>query len=410
MLQAGIELVGVPAPTGTAEALELLCAALDAVGLRGLPRRAGRRLALPRAARRARGRRARRARPLLHELATRDFVGLEREVARLGLPETLLELPQRRGGPEVLDAAGQAGAGLRAVLRPARPGVAERIIFDLGLARPLGYYTGAVFEVYDAALGAPLGGGGRYDDLIAPLRPRPAGGRLGAERGAAAPRAGGRAPRGAGMSGLNDLTLAVPRGALFGDTLDLLDRLGVDTAEVRANDRRLLFAESGIVTMRPSDVPTYVEAGAADIGITGKDVLAEQSERAVYELLDLEYGACVMVLATDGGRGPGRGGAAAARRDAGRDEVPEDRRAPLRAHGPPGGDRGGQGIGGAGAAHRPRRGDRRPDRDGHDAARERARRARGDPGLDGAADRQPGRPQAQGGRARRRRRADQGGR
>ena len=44
--------------------------------------------------------------------------------------------------------------------------MAARVIFDLGLARPLGYYTGAIFEVYDAALGAPLGGGGRYDDLL----------------------------------------------------------------------------------------------------------------------------------------------------------------------------------------------------------------------------------------------------
>jgi ATP phosphoribosyltransferase regulatory subunit HisZ len=44
--------------------------------------------------------------------------------------------------------------------------VAERVIFDLGLIRSLGYYTGAVFEVYDAALGAPIGGGGRYDDLL----------------------------------------------------------------------------------------------------------------------------------------------------------------------------------------------------------------------------------------------------
>jgi ATP phosphoribosyltransferase len=53
--------------------------------------------------------------------------------------------------------------------------------------------------------------------------------------------------------------------------------------------------------MRPSDVPTYVEAGAADIGITGKDVLMEQSEREVYELVDLQYGRCVMVLATVAG-------------------------------------------------------------------------------------------------------------
>jgi ATP phosphoribosyltransferase len=100
------------------------------------------------------------------------------------------------------------------------------------------------------------------------------------------------------------LTIAVPRGALFDGTLDLLDRLGLDTAEVRSNDRRLLFAEQGIVTVRPSDVPTYVEHGAADIGITGKDVLLEQSQRNVYELLDLGYGRCRMVVAARAGGDP----------------------------------------------------------------------------------------------------------
>ncbi len=100
---------------------------------------------------------------------------------------------------------------------------------------------------------------------------------------------------------MSELRIAVPRGALFGESLDLLDRLGVDTREVRDNDRRLLFEEVGIVTMRPSDVPTYVEAGAADLGVTGKDVLLEQSEREVYELADLGYGRCTMVLATVAG-------------------------------------------------------------------------------------------------------------
>ena len=100
------------------------------------------------------------------------------------------------------------------------------------------------------------------------------------------------------------LTIAVPRGALLRETLDALDGLGVDTAEVRANDRKLLFEDVGIVTMRPSDVPTYVEAGAADIGFTGKDVLMEQSERDVYELLDLGYGRCLMVMATVDGPDP----------------------------------------------------------------------------------------------------------
>lgn len=100
------------------------------------------------------------------------------------------------------------------------------------------------------------------------------------------------------------LTVAVPRGALLGDSLDLLDRIGVDTAEVRANDRKLLFADVGVVTMRPSDVPTYVEAGAADIGITGKDVLTEQAEREVIELIDLGFGPCRMIVATVAGENP----------------------------------------------------------------------------------------------------------
>jgi ATP phosphoribosyltransferase len=100
------------------------------------------------------------------------------------------------------------------------------------------------------------------------------------------------------------LRIAVPRGALFKQTLDLLDRLGIATSDVRTNDRKLLFDEAGIITMRPSDVPTYVEAGAADLGITGKDVLLEQSERDLYELVDLGYGECTMVLATVAGADP----------------------------------------------------------------------------------------------------------
>jgi ATP phosphoribosyltransferase len=95
------------------------------------------------------------------------------------------------------------------------------------------------------------------------------------------------------------LKLALPRGALWEETLDALDRIGMDTSELRGGSRSLVFNSDGLVlvTMRPSDVPTYVEAGAADLGITGKDVLLEQSDRIVYEILDLGYGACRMVLA-----------------------------------------------------------------------------------------------------------------
>jgi ATP phosphoribosyltransferase len=108
------------------------------------------------------------------------------------------------------------------------------------------------------------------------------------------------------VSALNGLTIAVPRGALFDDTVRMLSALGLDTGELRSNDRKLLFEDIGVITMRPSDVPTYVEDGAADLGITGKDVLLERPQavdrergrRQLYELLDLGYGRCTMVLAT----------------------------------------------------------------------------------------------------------------
>ena len=113
------------------------------------------------------------------------------------------------------------------------------------------------------------------------------------------------------MSSINGLTIAVPRGALFGGTVELLAALGVDTEELRSNDRKLLFEDIGVITMRPSDVPTYVDAGAADLGVTGKDVLLEQAAqrrgeggREVYELLDLGFGRCVMVLASKAGPDP----------------------------------------------------------------------------------------------------------
>jgi ATP phosphoribosyltransferase len=113
------------------------------------------------------------------------------------------------------------------------------------------------------------------------------------------------------MTPLRGLTIAVPRGALFDDTVELLTYLGLDTSDLRTNDRRLVFEDIGVLTMRPSDVPTYVEAGAADLGVTGKDVLLEQSAqgaqesgRQVYELLDLGYGRCLMVLASPAGPDP----------------------------------------------------------------------------------------------------------
>jgi ATP phosphoribosyltransferase regulatory subunit len=182
LLQAGIELIGSPAPQGTAEALTVLCHSLDATGLKNYRIGLGDASLFPSLMASLRVPEASRA-GLLGALVMRDFVGLERTLAECGVAgeaaELLLEVPQRRGGQDVLTdvptAAAEAVTGLRRVHELLEPGVAARVIFDLGLVRNIGYYTGAVFDVYDPALGAPIGGGGRYDDLLGRFgRPLPA--------------------------------------------------------------------------------------------------------------------------------------------------------------------------------------------------------------------------------------------
>jgi ATP phosphoribosyltransferase regulatory subunit len=174
-LQAGLELIGAGGPEADAEVVALTVAALDAAGLRrhrigvgdgslystllgsfGVPEEGHL--------------------PLLEALSRRDLVGLEMEVRSLDQladreRELLIGLPELRGGREVLDGAAEPAAaaveGLHALHEALEQrGVADRVIFDLGLVRELGYYTGAVFEVYDPAVGFALGGGGRYDDLL----------------------------------------------------------------------------------------------------------------------------------------------------------------------------------------------------------------------------------------------------
>jgi ATP phosphoribosyltransferase regulatory subunit len=176
--QAGVELIGVPAPAGTAEVVEVLEAALDAAGLdRAVIGLGDSDLFRQLLAELGVGEEGRQA--ILARLATHDLVGLELELSGLEIsPEqqqTCLALAQLRGGSEVLPRARELGGAAveRATARIqetydelAARGVADRVQIDLGLLRDLGYYSGAILEVYDPALGHILGGGGRYDDLL----------------------------------------------------------------------------------------------------------------------------------------------------------------------------------------------------------------------------------------------------
>ena len=97
------------------------------------------------------------------------------------------------------------------------------------------------------------------------------------------------------MSGLR---VAVPKGAIFEDALAALGGAGLPVEVLREDGRRLFYRAEGaeFIVTRPSDVPVFVEHGAADVGIVGKDVLDEQRPN-VMELRDLGTGACRMILA-----------------------------------------------------------------------------------------------------------------
>jgi ATP phosphoribosyltransferase len=105
------------------------------------------------------------------------------------------------------------------------------------------------------------------------------------------------------------ITVALSKGKLLEYALDLFQRAGFTNGELAADSRRLVIPcydqDMTLLIVRPSDVPTYVEYGAADIGVVGKDMLLEQ-ERDVYEPLDLQFGACrISVVALRGQELPG---------------------------------------------------------------------------------------------------------
>ncbi|HEU4495376.1 MAG TPA: ATP phosphoribosyltransferase [Rubrobacteraceae bacterium] len=102
---------------------------------------------------------------------------------------------------------------------------------------------------------------------------------------------------------MRGLRVAVPKGAIFEDALVALGGAGLPVGVLRENGRRLFYQAEGIefIVSRPSDVPVFVEHGAADVGIVGKDVIEEQRPN-VMELRDLGSGACRMILAAPRGR------------------------------------------------------------------------------------------------------------
>ena len=100
----------------------------------------------------------------------------------------------------------------------------------------------------------------------------------------------------------SQLILALSKGRIFDDTLPLLAAAGIEVLENPETSRKLILATNDpgirVLIVRATDVPTYVQHGAADFGVAGKDVLLEQGGEGLYQPLDLEIARCRMVVAT----------------------------------------------------------------------------------------------------------------
>lgn len=173
------------------------------------------------------------------------------------------------------------------------------VSFELGMISNYEYYTGIIFAGYTYGLGEPIVKGGRYDNLLSNFDKD-------------APAIGfafvidqlltavDKLFTNANRTDERYLTFALGKGRLAKKTLQLFEKIGITCEEIfDPNTRKLIFVNEDLklrfFLSKGPDVPTYVEHGAADIGIVGKDTILEEG-RNIYEVLDLGFGACRMCI------------------------------------------------------------------------------------------------------------------
>ncbi len=252
---------------------------------------------------------------LREKINDKDFVAIEGMLDELSLDDEIrsiiLELPKMFGGIDVVrDALQNSAIGQTAraalenlakvydILR--EKGLEKYLAIDLSMVPNLDYYTGIITKGFAKGVAFPICSGGRYDNLTAKFgKSMPATGiAIGIERVMTALRA--RDEIKADDTSSEYITVALAKGRLAELSVEIFERLGFEVAELKTKTRKLIFTDEKnkfkFILVKASDVPVYVEYGAADIGIVGKDTLLE-SGKDVYEILDLGFGKCKMAVA-----------------------------------------------------------------------------------------------------------------
>ena len=175
------------------------------------------------------------------------------------------------------------------------------VSIDLGMVQNIDYYTGIIIRGFTYGVGFPICSGGRYDNLLAKFgRDIPATGiAIGVERVMASIYDENN-DSDKEISSSEYVTVALAKGRLAELSVDIFEKIGFDVNQIKEKTRKLIFTDEEnklkFILVKASDVPTYVEYGAADIGIVGKDTLLENNKN-LYEVLDLGFGKCKMAVA-----------------------------------------------------------------------------------------------------------------
>ena len=181
-------------------------------------------------------------------------------------------------------------------------GCEKYVSFDLGMLSKYDYYTGIIFRAYTFGSGEAIVKGGRYDKLLSHFgRKLPAVGfAIVIDQLMLALNRKEEAAKIHGSDENRYLTFALCKGRLAKKTMELFEKIGIHMEEMKDPDtRKLIFVNEELklrfFLAKGPDIPTYVEYGAADIGVVGSDVILEES-RKMYEVLDLGFGKCRMCV------------------------------------------------------------------------------------------------------------------
>ena len=313
--QMGAELMGDGSVASDVELLSVLIEALQEAGLREFQVSVGQ-VEFFKALLREAGIGNAAEESLRRLISDKNRFGAEELLASYDISEklraTFLEIATLTGGEEALQKARSLTDNAEALealerLQEIYEGLKEKdyekyVTFDLSMLSKYNYYTGIIFHAYSYGYGEPIAKGGRYDNLLSHFgRELPAVGfAIVVDQLQRALRNDAEKKVNATADGKRYLTFALTKGRLARKTLELLEKVGITCEEMKDPDsRKLIFVneELGLkfFLAKGPDVPTYVEYGAADIGVVGKDTLVEEG-RKMYEVLDLGFGKCRMCV------------------------------------------------------------------------------------------------------------------